>query len=212
MFKDRWDAGGKLGRALEAYRDRDALVLAIPRGGAIVGFQVAKHLNAAFSLLVARKLPFPDNPESGWGAVAEDGSTFVFPEARRWLPDAVAKRITKEQKQEAERRVAVLRKGKPLPDMAGRTVILVDDGIAMGSTMRAAIQMCRSRKAAKIIVATPVSGPEAAGEFRRLADEYVVLETPEFFHAVAQVYRHWYDLSDEEVIEVLEKWEHERSS
>jgi predicted phosphoribosyltransferase len=211
MFTDRWEAGEKLGRALEAYRNKGVLVLAIPRGGVVVGYQVAKYLNAFFSMIVARKLPFPDDPEAGWGAIAEDGSTFIFDEAKMWLPEATRKRIIREQKQETERRVAVLRRGKPLPKIAGRTVIVVDDGIAMGSTMRAAIMTCKTQKAARIVVATPVSGSDVAREFKELADELIVLETPEFFHAVAQVYRRWRDLTDQEVIGVLDRWEREQA-
>jgi predicted phosphoribosyltransferase len=212
MFNDRWDAGEKLARALENYRNKAALVLAIPRGGVIVGYPIAKRLNADFSLIVARKLPFPDNPESGWGAIAEDGSLFVFDDAKHWLPESTRKQIIREQERETQRRVTALRGGKPLPEIAARTVVLVDDGIAMGSTMRAAILNCKNQKAAKIIVATPVCGPETAREFQKLVDEFVVLETPEFFHAVAQVYRHWHDVPDHEVIEVLDRWEKERSS
>lgn len=211
-FKDRWDAGERLGRALTLYKNKDVLVLAIPRGGAIVGYQVASHLHADFSILVARKLPFPDNPESGFGAVAEDSSLYLFDGARAWLPDAVINRIIAEQKEEAARRIAVLRKGKPLPPIAGRTVILVDDGIAMGSTMRAAIANCRNEKAARIVAAAPVSGRQVADEIARIADEMVVLQTLAFFHAVAQVYQDWYDLSDEEVIEILKKWEQEKTA
>jgi len=210
MFLDRWDAGEKLARALGAYRNKGALVLAIPRGGVIIGYQIAKHLNADFSLIVARKLPFPDNPEAGWGAIAEDGSTFIFEDAQTWLPEASRKRIIQEQKQETQRRVAVLRKGKPLPEIAGRIVILTDDGIAMGSTMRAAVLNCRNQKAAKVIVATPVSGPDVASEIGEMVDELVILEKPAFFHAVAQVYRHWHDVTDQEVLETLDRWQREQ--
>ena len=210
MFADRWDAGEILGRALEPYRNKGVVVLAIPRGGVIVGYQAAKHLNADFATIVSRKLPFPDNPESGWGAIAEDGSLFTFPAAKNWLSDATRERIIAEQKHETRRRVMVYRKGRPLPELAGRTVILVDDGIAMGSTMRAAIEACKKASAAKIVVATPVAGADTAREIGRLVDKTVVLESPPYFHAVAQVYRHWHDVPDDEVIEVLEKWQKER--
>jgi predicted phosphoribosyltransferase len=108
-----------------------------------------------------------------------------------------------------ERRMAVLRKGRPLPEIAGRTVILVDDGIAMGSTMRASIMLCRHREAGKIVVAVPVSGERVAVEIGEMVDEVVVLEQPTFFRAVAQVYENWYDVSDREVIEIMEKWQSE---
>ncbi|MCX8038419.1 MAG: phosphoribosyltransferase [Candidatus Sumerlaeia bacterium] len=211
VFDDRHDAGKQLGRALEAYRGKQALVLAIPRGGVVVGHEVARHLDADFSMIVARKLPFPDNPEAGFGAIAEDGSTFLFPEAQTWLTQDEIARIIAAQKKETARRVNALRGGRPLPEIAGRTVILVDDGIAMGSTMRAAILTCRNRKAGRLVVAAPVAGPDVAEELRDLADEVVVLVTPSFFRAVAQVYREWYDLSDAEVIEIMALWEKEKS-
>jgi putative phosphoribosyl transferase len=209
MFRDRKGAGQKLARALEKYKDQDVLVLAIPRGGVEVGYQVAKYLNADFSLLVSRKLPYPHNPEAGFGAIAEDGSTFIYRDAACWLPPRAIDAIIEQQKQEMERRVAVLRKGRPLPEIAGRTVILVDDGIAMGSTMRASIMLCRHREAGKIVVAVPVSGERVAVEIGEMVDEVVVLEQPTFFRAVAQVYENWYDVSDREVIEIMEKWQSE---
>jgi putative phosphoribosyl transferase len=206
MFEDRKDAGEKLARALREYRDKDVLVLAIPKGGVEVGCQVAKYLHSEFSILVSRKLPYADNPEAGFGAVAEDGSIFIFEHARRWLPQETIDTIIKEQREEIKRRIAVLRKGKPLPEIGNKTVILVDDGIAMGSTMRAGITLCKNKKAGKIIVAAPVSGESVAQAIGKMVDEIVVLEQPAFFQAVAQVYRNWYDVSDREVIEIMQRW------
>jgi putative phosphoribosyl transferase len=207
MFEDRKDAGKKLAKALERYKDEKVLVLAIPRGGVEVGYQVAKHLSADFSLLISRKLPFPDNPEAGFGAIAEDGSTFIFEDAAAWLSEEAIDRIKKEQIEEIERRIQALREGRPLPEISARTVILIDDGLAMGSTMRASIMLCRKRKAKKIIVAVPVSGKRVGHEIGQMVDELVILEKPLFFQAVAQVYRNWYDVSDDEVIEIIKKWE-----
>ena len=205
-FHDRSDAGRQLAQALEQYRNRDVLVLAIPRGGVEVGFQVARGLQADLSIIVTRKLPLPDNPEAGFGAVAEDGSLYLDREAAGWLPESTVHRIIRDQEEEIRRRIAALRGSRPLPLITGRTVILVDDGIAMGSTMRVSIRLCRHRKAARIVVASPVSGASTAREFKSLADEVVVLTTPHFFRAVAQVYQDWYDVSDEEVIAILKKW------
>ena len=207
MFEDRKDAGEKLAKALAKYKDKDVLVLSIPRGGVEVGYQVAKYLNAEFSLIVTRKLPFPDNPESGFGAVAEDGSTFVYKSYTYYLSEETINKIIREQKQEIERRIDVLRKGRPLPEVQNKTVILIDDGIAMGSTMSASIKLCKNRKAKKIVVAAPVSGKEMADKLGKMVDEVVILERPRFFQAVAQVYRNWYDVPDQEVIEILEKWD-----
>ena len=205
MFRDRKDAGEKLARALSQYRDEDILVLAIPRGGVEVGYQVAEYLDADFSLLIARKLPYPDQPEAGFGAVAEDGSAVVQEKASRWVSDETVERVVEEQRQEIERRVAVLRKGQPLPDLSGRTVILVDDGIAMGSTMRASIKLCKNQNAGKIVVAVPVSSRKVKAEIGELVDEIVVLETPRYFRAVAQVYEVWYDVPDSEVLALMKK-------
>ena len=209
MFEDRTNAGQKLALALERYKDQNVLVLAIPRGGVEVGYQIAKHLNADFSILVSRKLPYPDNPEAGFGAIAEDGSTFIFPYAARTVPKQTMDKIIHEQETELKRRIQTLRAGKALPKIKDRTVIITDDGIAMGSTMRASIMLCKNKKAKKIIIASPVAGPNTAKEIAALVDEAVILETPLFFQAVAQVYANWYDVPDDEVIRILQKWEHE---
>jgi len=205
MFADRKDAGLKLAAALQKFKGENALVLAIPKGGVEVGFYVAQELELPLSVVVARKLPYPDNPEAGFGAVAEDGSTFIFEDAVRWLTQDDIGKIKRQQIAEAGRRVEVFRAGRPLPPLNGKTVILVDDGIAMGSTMRVSIKLCRHKQAARVIVAAPVSGREMVREISRLADEAVILETPPFFQAVAQVYGRWYDVSDEEAAIFLKK-------
>ena len=207
MFKDRADAGTKLAKALESYRDKNVLVLGIPRGGVETAYYVAKHLNAELSVIVSRKLPFPDNPEAGFGAITEDGSVFLIDRFKDYLPSRVVQRIIDEQTQEIARRVEAFRQSRPLPPIAGRTVIIVDDGIAMGSTMRASVMLCRNQRRCQVIVAAPVAAPETVEMFREVADDVVVLETPEFFQAVAQVYLNWYDVSDEEVLEILHRWE-----
>lgn len=203
MFKNRKDAGEKLAKALEKYRTEYPIILAIPRGGVEVGLQVAAKLNADLSLIIARKMPFPDNPEAGFGAIAENGSMFILENAHYWLSGETIERIKQEQIAEIERRIKSLRGGNPLPELAGRTVILIDDGIAMGSTMRAAIELCKNRKAGKIVVAVPVAGREVAEELQKIVDELVVLEIPAYFRAVAQAYERWYDVSDEEVLDLL---------
>jgi putative phosphoribosyl transferase len=203
MFEDRKDAGQKLARALAKYKGQDVLVLAIPKGGVEVAYEVAKYLRVDFSLLVARKLPYPHNPEAGFGAVAEDGSSFIFDRAAGWLPPKRIEKIKRAQIREIIRRIDVLRKGKPLPAMAGKTVLLVDDGLAMGSTMRAAIALCKNKNAGKVVVAVPVAGREVAAEIAAAVDDLVVLEVPPVFYAVAQVYRNWYDVSDEEVLQIM---------
>lgn len=207
MFEDRKDAGQKLARALEQYKNYDPLVLAIPRGGVEIGYQVASHLDVDFSLLISRKLPYPDNPESGFGAIAEDGSLFINPSAARTIPQINIDEIIEYQKNEIRRRIKVLRNNKPLPNLRQRTVILVDDGIAMGSTMQATIQMCRAAKVEKIIVAAPVAGECVAGELQNIVEEIVILEMPNPFYAVAQVYRKWRDVFDQEVLKIMKDWQ-----
>jgi putative phosphoribosyl transferase len=212
IFKDRKDAGARLARALADYRNQNVLVLAIPRGGVEVGYEVARYLDSDFSIVVTRKLPFPDNPEAGFGAIAEDGSRFIFRDAARSLPPPVVERIVEQQQGEIKRRIQVLRGGGPLPEIADRTVILVDDGIAMGSTMRASIQLCKKQGASKIVVATPVAGQRVAQEIEAMVDRVVVLTKPAYFRAVAQVYQDWYDVPDAEVLEIMEQWRKERAS
>ncbi len=203
MFKNRKDAGHQLARALNNYKDQNVLVLAIPRGGVEVGVQIADELKADFSILVSKKLPFPDNSEAGFGAVAEDGSIFMFRGTANWMPEPIINEIVSEQKEVVQQRIHTLREDRPLPEIEGRTVILVDDGIAMGSTMRASVMMCRKQNAGKIVIAAPVSGTHALKDMQGLADDCVILETPPDFRAVAQVYENWYDVPDEEVIQIL---------
>jgi len=210
MFKDRKDAGERLARALEKYKDKNVLVLAIPKGGVEVAYQVAKYINAELSILISRKLPFPDNPEAGFGAIAEDGSTFIINGARFWLSEHAINEIIKEQKQEINRRIIILREGRDLSEISGRKVILIDDGVAMGSTMMASIMLCKNRNAKEIVIATPVAGVEVAKKIEQLVDKVVILEKPIYFNAVAQVYENWYDVSDEEVIDILDRWHNEQ--
>ena len=205
MFKNRKDAGQKLGLALQKYKNTNALVLSIPRGGVELGYEVAKALHCDLSLIICRKLPYPHNPESGFGAIAEDGSVYINQMAAAYVSEYEIERIIVEQSKEIERRIQTLRNGKPLPRIKDRIVILVDDGIAMGSTMHTAVALCRKREAEKIIVAVPVAGVQMIEKFSQMADEIIVLESPSDFHAVAQVYENWYDVSDEEVMELLQK-------
>ncbi|WP_457592576.1 phosphoribosyltransferase [Hydrogenimonas sp.] len=211
IFKDRKDAGKHLAEALIRYKAEHPLVLAIPRGGTEVGYEVAKALDADFDLLIARKLPFPDNPESGFGAVAEDGSLYLIPYYAELLDPSLVASIVAYQKEEIERRIARLRGGRELTPVRGRTVILVDDGIAMGSTMRAAVAYCRHRGAAKIVVAAPVGSPDVKKEFQKIADDVVILSTPPYFRAVAEAYETWYDVNDEEVLSIMRRWREEHS-
>lgn len=205
MFKDRKDAGQKLAEALQTYKEEDPLVFAIPRGGVELGYEVSKVLDADFSLLICRKLPFPFNTESGFGAMAEDGSLYINELAAASVSHKEIEQIIIQQSLEIKRRIQILRGGRPLPSIKGRSVILVDDGIAMGSTMHVAVELCRKEGAKRIIVAVPVASRQAIQKFSQIADEVVVLESPVNFYAVAQVYENWYDVSDEEVLDFLKR-------
>jgi len=210
MFEDRKDAGKKLARALEKYREKSVLVLAIPNGGIQVGYEVSMQLEADLSILIAKKLPFPDNPEAGFGAIAEDGSAVILKEFTHYLSEVIIKEILQEQKEEIARRIKVLRRNDPFPELMGRTVILIDDGIAMGSTMHAAIKLCKKQKPSWIVVATPVAAREVRRRLSWIVDDIVVLEEPYNFRAVAQVYINWYDVPDWEVVEILDAWKKQR--
>jgi putative phosphoribosyl transferase len=203
VFRDRKDAGLRLADALHPCKSQNPLILAIPRGGVEVGFYVALGLEAPLAVLIVRKLPLPDQPEAGFGAIAEDGSTFIIEHLAAALGHDMVAQIIRQQQQEIRRRVEVLRRGEPLPPLENRTVILVDDGIAMGSTVRAAIAMCRNQRAGRVLVASPVASPSTADELAKTADATVILETPIFLTAVAQVYENWYDVSDQEVIDLM---------
>lgn len=213
MFIDRKHAGKELSKKLSHLRDENPLVLAIPRGGVPVGYEIATALQADFSLIIASKLPFPYNPESGFGAIAEDGSCVILNQAKSIFSPVTIDMIKEEQKIEIKRRIQVLRGGNPLPEITGRTVILVDDGIAMGSTMRAAIKLINKRNPKSLIVAAPVSSPEVARalEDKNAVDETVILEQPQYFRAVAQVYENWRDIPDHEVISIMKEWQREKA-
>lgn len=206
VFRSRRDAGDRLSRKLERFQDRNPLVLAIPKGGVEVGTRIAGHLGAGLSVVIVRKLPFPGNPESGFGALAEDGSLYLHPSAGVRISRMTVERIMAEQRREIARRIELLRGGNPLPDITGRTVILTDDGIAMGSTMQASIRLCRNRRAGRLVVAVPVAGVHTARAVASLVDELVVLTVPSNFRAVAQVYADWYDVSDQEAVRILREY------
>ena len=210
MFKDRKDAALHLAKALEKYKGLGVIVLGIPRGGAETGFYVAHHLGAEFSLLVSRKLGHPNNPEYAIGAIAEDGSTYINEEAQEGLAPEVLERTIAQQEKEIARRIEVLRKGAPLPKIRNKTVILVDDGIATGSTLFASIRMCRNQGVGKLVVAAPVAGPGMKSRLLREVDEVVILEIPDFFQGVSQGYEHFYNLTDEETNHFLDRWKENR--
>ncbi len=211
MFANRKEAALQLAKALEKYRGEKVMVLGIPRGGAETAYYVAHFLNAGFALLIVRKLGHPYNPEYAFGAMAEDGTVYYNPFAEVKISQEAIDTVEEQQQQEIARRKQILRKGEPLPDIKNKTVIIVDDGIATGATIFAAIKMCKNKEAGKIVVAAPVSSEKIEKELLKEADEVVILETPGFFYAVSQAYESFYNLTDQQVLAFMERWEAEKS-
>lgn len=208
IYQDRTEAGIALSELLVDYRDKHALILAIPRGGVVVGYEVARFIHGQLSVVITKKLPHPQQEELAIGALAEDGSVYLTSYSRS-IDEDTMRNIIADQQREIEGRIRRFRDGKPLPEIRDRIVIIVDDGIATGSTIVPAIKLCRTRKAAKVIVAAPVSGQRYASEIDALADVVRVAEQPEDFYAVGQVYEDFHHLSDEEVTGLLKRAAHE---
>lgn len=207
MFLNRAQAGRQLAKILEAYRGQDALVLALPRGGVEVGYEIAEALDAELDVLVVRKLGAPYNPEFGLGAIASYGAKFIDEHtvAALHVDSEVLQRIEQREREELERRQIVYRDDLPCPRVAGRTVILVDDGIATGGTARAAIRAVRSLNPQRIVLAVPVAPPESVEELRSEVDDLVCPETPTPFGAISLCYAEFDQTSDEQVVELLRK-------
>ncbi|BCD59574.1 MULTISPECIES: phosphoribosyltransferase [unclassified Nitratiruptor] len=169
MFKDRKDAGQRLALALEKYKNRnDVIVLAIPRGGVEVGAEVAKYLHSDFDLLICRKLAYPFNPESGFGALCEDGTLYINEYALQGVTQEDIYEAIQKQQIEIRHRIQKLRNNRPLKNIQNKIVILVDDGIAMGSTMTAAIEMIKKMQPKKIVVAVPTAPLKLCAIFHKL--------------------------------------------
>ena len=206
LFIDRKDAGQKLAQKLAQYANRpDVIVLALPRGGVPVGYEVARALNAPLDVFIVRKLGVPGQEELAMGAIASGGVRILNQDIVQALgiPASVIDQVAAREWQELRRREKLYREGRPAPDLAGRTVILVDDGVATGATMRAAIKAVRQQNPAKVIVAVPVSALETYYDLAREADEVVALATPEPFFGVGLWYEHFDQTSDDEVRRLL---------
>ena len=213
IFENRYDAGRQLAMLLGEYKGKSVVVLAIPNGGVPVGMEVASALEADFDLVVSRKIPLPINTEAGFGAVADDGTVI--------LNDDLVKRAGLNQQQidfqvnqvrlEIRRRRLLYRQERPPALVGGKTVIITDDGLASGFTMLATVASVRSRKPREIIVAVPVSSVVALEEVGKVADKVFTVATgslPRF--AVADFYKNWHDISDEEVFRALDEWRQRR--
>lgn len=205
-IKDRRDAGRRLAQALNAYRGRrDLLVLALPRGGVPVAVEVARVLDAPLDLILARKLGTPGQPELAMGAVASGGAQVVNADivASLGIADDELKLVVERETRELERREQDYRGARPRPPVAGKCVILVDDGVATGATVRAAVAALRSQQPARLVIAVPVAPPDTVERLRRDADEVVCPETPEPFIAISRWYVDFPQLSDGDVRELL---------
>jgi predicted phosphoribosyltransferase len=205
-FRDRSEAGRVLARELDRYAGRDdVVVLALPRGGVPVAHEVAKVLGAPLDVFVVRKLGVPGHRELAMGALASGGALVLDEGLIRALRigDAEIQQTVAAELRELDRREASYRDGRDLPELAGRTVILIDDGLATGSTMRAAALAVRKHRPARIVVAAPVAAAETCDELRDEVDEIICAVTPRPFHAVGLWYDDFSQTSDEEVRELL---------
>lgn len=205
-FANRTEAGCLLAEKLIKYADRDdVIVLGLPRGGVPVAYEVAKRLRAPLDVFIVRKLGVPGFEELAAGAIASGGVRVLNEDVMRAIPhgDEAIEAVTARETAELERREHEYRDGLPAPELRDRVVILVDDGLATGATMRAAVKGLRQSGTAKIVVAVPVGPPDTCHEIEQDADETICLSTPEFFQAVGQCYEDFSQTSDDDVRELL---------
>lgn len=205
-FADRHEAGRILAQHLSAYVDRaDVIVLGLPRGGVPVAYEVARALDAPLDVFLVRKLGAPGHEELAMGAIASGDVVVINDEvvqALRVAPEELRAAVTRER-DELTRREATYRCGQPAPDVRGQTVILIDDGLATGSTMRAAVTALRQHQPARIVVAVPVGAASTCAEFQKIADECICAIAPDDFRAVGMWYDDFGQTSDAEVCDVL---------
>lgn len=213
-FEDRIHAGRVLAERLGPYRGKNVLVLGIPRGGVPVAAEVARRLDADLDVIVARKLGAPDQPELAIGAVTANGGEFINEEilqavgaSGKYLEQTREKQIA-----EARRREALFRGDRPAESIEGRVVILVDDGLATGATMRAAVASVRKHRPARLVVAVPVGSRQACDALRSEADEVMCPSIPEYFGAVGYFYRNFEPTEDAEVVEILSGFRRSRTA
>ncbi len=209
LFTDRYDAGRKLAPLLAPYKDQNPLILAVPRGGVPVAAEIHRQLGGSLDLVIPRKIPAPHYAELALGAVAQDGSLVLNGDivARLGVPQEYIKEEVSRQLAEIERRLRSYRGEKVYPSPAGQTVVVVDDGVATGATLRAALKMVRKQGAGHLCLAVPVGPAASIAALKALVDELVCLSTPEPFYAVGQFYGDFSPIRDREVKELLsEAW------
>jgi putative phosphoribosyl transferase len=206
VFADRIDAGKKLARALIRYRNQPVVVYGLPRGGVVLAVEVARSIEAPLDLLVVRKIGHPFQPEYAIGAVAEDGYTIINQDEiaavdEVWFESAVASEL-----KEAQRRRALFLQGRPPIEVKDKIAIIVDDGLATGLTMLAAIHEIRKRHPKRVVVAVPVAAPDIVKKLRTEVDDLVVLHIPEWLGAIGAFYRDFDPVRDEEVITLMKSF------
>ncbi|MBV9387332.1 MAG: phosphoribosyltransferase [Chroococcidiopsidaceae cyanobacterium CP_BM_ER_R8_30] len=215
LFRDRAAAGQLLATELTTYNNRsDLVVLALPRGGVPVGFEVAKALKAPLDILLVRKLGVPGQEELAMGAIASGGVRILNEEVvfSQGISEATINRVAEKEQRELERRERLYRDNRPALNLYGRTAILVDDGLATGSTMRAAVVAVKQQKPARIVIAVPLSSAKVCDEFKSEVDEIVCATMPEPFHAVGLWYECFLQTTDTEVCSLLKQSLHLQSA
>ena len=213
IFENRYDAGRQLAEKLAEYKNQPVIVLTIPNGGVPVALQVALALGADLDLVISRKIPIPLSPEGGCGAVADDGTVILNEEVVKKMgltPQQISYQVS-QVRSDIQQRSLLYRGNRPLCVVSGKTVILIDDGLASGYTMMAAVESVRRRRPKQIVVAVPVASATAAKQVERIADRVVTCVTgfaPRFY--VSDFYRYWNVLSDEEGLKCLKEWQMRR--
>jgi len=207
LFQNRAEAGQKLATQLQELKGRDTIVLAVPRGGVVVAYEVARALDAPLDVYIARKLGAPGNEELALGAITSDGTLFLDPELISQLGVSQRYVAAEMEKQRAEivRRLSIYRHQRPLPVLRGKTVILVDDGVATGATTLAALRGLRKQQPGTLVLGVPVGPEDVVERLESEADRVVCLATPDPFWAVGRFFVDWSQLSDQEVTDTLNR-------
>ncbi|WP_029521883.1 phosphoribosyltransferase family protein [Persephonella sp. KM09-Lau-8] len=208
VFEDRDEAGEKLAEFLKDLVDKDSIVLAIPSGGVPVGKKISQKLKIPFDLILVKKITYPWNTEAGFGAVSIEGDYILNKEAVQYtgLTDEIIEKQKEKTIQTLKHRNEIFRENRPFPDLTGKTVVIVDDGLASGYTMLTAIQMVKRKNPKKIIIAVPTCSKSAVDKLLPEVDAIVCLNYRDFYpYAVADAYKNWYDLTDEDVLYYLKE-------
>lgn len=207
LYKDRYDAGQKLAESLYQFKNENPIILALPRGGVIIGYEIAKTLNAPLDVFIARKIGAPFYPELGIGAIAPNNVQIINKELINSLniPASEIEKVIERETIELNRRIKLYRGNLPPLNLENKTVIIVDDGLATGITAKASVLSVKKSNPKKIILAVPVSPPDTANEFRKEVDVFICLHEPPEFYAVGAYYLDFNQVSDNEVLDLLNK-------